>query len=293
MFGFQRIGDLAWLAGDMRAKGFMVGATAGRTTLAGEGLQHQDGHSHLLAMPIPNLLAYDPSFAYELAIVVREGLRRMYQEQESVFYYVTVGNENRAQPAAPEHLSREALEDGVLRGLYLFRPSAKKRARKHVQLLGSGAIMHEALQAAEILERDFGVAAHVWSVTSYKALHRDALEVDRWNRLHPGETPRRPYVHEALADAKGPIVAASDYVKMLPDALSRYAPRPIVSLGTDGFGRSDARAELRDHFEVDAKHIAYAALAALAGDGQLGEDDLVEAQKALDIDPDKRNPHVA
>jgi pyruvate dehydrogenase E1 component len=293
MFGFQRIGDLAWLAGDMRAKGFMLGATAGRTTLAGEGLQHQDGHSHLLAMPLPNLLAYDPSFAYELAIVVREGLRRMYQEQESVFYYLTVGNENRPQPAAPEHLSREALEDGVLRGLYLFRPSGKKRARKHVQLLGSGAIMHEALEAAEILERDFGVAAHVWSVTSYKALHRDALEVERWNRLHPGETPRRPFVHEALADAKGPIVAASDYVKMLPDALSRFAPRPIVSLGTDGFGRSDARAELRDHFEVDAKHIAYAALAALAGDGQFGEDDLVEAQKALDIDPDKRNPHVA
>jgi pyruvate dehydrogenase E1 component len=293
MFGFQRIGDLAWLAGDMRAKGFMLGATAGRTTLAGEGLQHQDGHSHLLAMPLPNLLAYDPSFAYELAIVVREGLRRMYQEQESVFYYLTVGNENRPQPAAPEHLSREALEDGVLRGLYLFRPSGKKRARKHVQLLGSGAIMHEALEAAEILERDFGVAAHVWSVTSYKALHRDALEVERWNRLHPGETPRRPFVHEALADAKGPIVAASDYVKMLPDALSRFAPRPIVSLGTDGFGRSDARAELRDHFEVDAKHIAYAALAAIAGEGKLDEDDLVEAQKALDIDPDKRNPHVA
>jgi pyruvate dehydrogenase E1 component len=293
MFGFQRIGDLAWLAGDMRAKGFMLGATAGRTTLAGEGLQHQDGHSHLLAMPIPNLLAYDPSFAYELAIVIREGLRRMYQEQESLFYYVTVGNENRPQPAAPEHLSREELEDGVLRGLYLFRPSGKKRARKHVQLLGSGAIMHEALQAAEILERDFGVAAHVWSVTSYKALHRDALDVDRWNRLHPGETPRKPFVHEALADSKGPIVAASDYVKMLPDALSRYAPRPIAALGTDGFGRSDARAELRDHFEVDAKHIAFAALTALAGDGKLDEGDLAKAQKALDIDPDKRNPHVA
>ncbi|HSL96848.1 MAG TPA: transketolase C-terminal domain-containing protein, partial [Thermoleophilia bacterium] len=251
------------------------------------------GHSHLLAMPIPNLLAYDPSFAYELAIVIREGLRRMYQEQESLFYYVTVGNENRPQPAAPEHLSREALEDGVLRGLYLFRPSGKKRARKHVQLLGSGAIMHEALQAAEILERDFGVAAHVWSVTSYKALHRDALEVDRWNRLHPGDAPRAPFVHEALSETKGPIVAASDYVKMLPDALSRYAPRPIVSLGTDGFGRSDARAELRDHFEVDARHIAYAALTALAGEGQLDEAELAKALKALDIDPDKRNPHVA
>ena len=293
MFGFQRIGDLAWLAGDMRAKGFMLGATAGRTTLAGEGLQHQDGHSHLLAMPIPNLLAYDPAFAYELAIVVREGLRRMYQEQESVFYYVTVGNENRAQPAAPAHLERDALEDGVLRGLYLFRPSPKKRSRKHVQLLGSGAIMHEALRAAELLERDFGVAAHVWSVTSYKALHRDALEAERWNRLHPGEPPRRAYLHQALADGRGPIVAASDYVKMLPDALARHAPRPLVALGTDGFGRSDARAELRDHFEVDARHIAYAALAALADDGQLTADDLAKALERLGIDPGKRNPHVA
>ena len=293
MFGFQRIGDLAWLAGDMRAKGFMMGATAGRTTLAGEGLQHQDGQSHLLAMPIPNLMAYDPSFAYELAIVIREGLRRMYQEQESIFYYVTVGNENRAQPAAPAHLERDALEDGVLRGMYLFRPSPRKRVRKHVQLLGSGAIMHEVLAAAELLERDFGVAAHVWSVTSYKALYRDALDAERWNRLHPAEEPRRAYVHTVLADTKGPIVAASDYVKMLPDSLSRHAPRPIHALGTDGFGRSDARAELRDHFEVDARHVAFAALSALAADGQLSKDDLAAALGALGIDPDKRNPHVA
>jgi pyruvate dehydrogenase E1 component len=293
MFGFQRIGDLAWLAGDMRARGFMLGATAGRTTLAGEGLQHQDGHSHLLALPIPNLEAFDPSFAYELAIVVREGLRRMYQEQESVFYYVTVGNENRPQPAAPGHLDRAELEAGVLRGLYLFRPSPKKRARKQVQLFGSGAIMHEALQAAEILERDHGVAAHVWSVTSYKALHRDALAVERWNRLHPGEAPRRNILQEALADAKGPIVAASDYVKILADALAKHAPRPLVALGTDGFGRSDARAELRDHFEVDAKHIAWTALKALADDGAYDADDLTRAMRQLGIDPDKTDPTVA
>jgi len=293
MFGFQRIGDLAWLAGDMRARGFMLGATAGRTTLAGEGLQHQDGQSHLLALPIPNLEAYDPSFAFELAIVVREGLRRMYEEQESVFYYVTVGNENRPQPAAPAHLDRPELEAGVLRGLYLFRPSPKKRARKQVQLFGSGAIMHEALQAAELLERDHGVAAHVWSVTSYKALHRDALAVERWNRLHPGDAPRRNILQEALADAKGPIVAASDYVKILADALAKHAPRPLVALGTDGFGRSEARAELRDHFEVDAKHIAWAALKALADDGQYGADDLTTAMRKLGIDPDKNDPTVA
>ena len=293
MFGFQRIGDLAWLAGDMRARGFMMGATAGRTTLAGEGLQHQDGHSHLLAMPIPNLLAYDPAFAYELAIVIREGLRRMYQEQESVFYYLTVGNENQPQPAAPAHLERAELEEGVLRGLYLYRPSPKKRARKQAQLLSSGAIMRETLKAAELLERDFGVAAHVWSMTSSKALHRDALDVERWNRLHPGEAPKQSTLRAALTETKGPIVAASDYVKMLPDALSRHAPRPIVALGTDGFGRSDARAELRDHFEVDAKHIAFTVLTALADEGKLDADDLVAALKKLGIDPDKRNPHVA
>jgi pyruvate dehydrogenase E1 component len=293
MFGFQRIGDLAWLAGDMRAKGFMIGATAGRTTLAGEGLQHQDGHSHLLAMPIPNLLAYDPSFAFELAIVVREGLRRMYEEGESVFYYVTVGNENRAQPPAPKHLGREELERGVLDGIYLYRPSSKKRAKLQAQILGSGAIMFEALQAAEILERDFGVAANVWSVTSYKALHRDAMATERHNRLNAGKKARVSLLEQALGRTSGPIVAASDYVRMLPDALSKYAPRPIHSLGTDGFGRSEARAELRDHFEVDAKHIAYAALHALAGEGALTAAELKRAAAQLGIKPDKRDPLTA
>ncbi len=293
MFGFQRVGDLAWLAGDIRAKGFLIGATAGRTTLAGEGLQHQDGHSHLLAYTIPNLLAYDPSFAYELAIIVREGMRRMYEAQESVFYYLTVGNENKPQPAAPEHLDREALEAGVLKGLYLFRPSPKKRARKHVQLIAAGAMMHEALAAAETLEADHGVAASVWSVTSLKALHTDALDVERWNRLHPTETPRVPYVREVLDGAKGPLVAATDYVKILVDALGRHAPRPIVALGTDGFGRSEARAELRDHFEVDAKHIVVTALKALADDGSLEAADVAKAIADLGIDPDKRNPRTA
>jgi pyruvate dehydrogenase E1 component len=293
MFGFQRIGDLAWLAGDMRAKGFLVGATAGRTTLAGEGLQHQDGHSHLLAYPIPNLEAYDPTFAYELAIVVREGLRRMYEAQESVYYYLTVGNENKPQPKAPEHLEREALQDGVLKGLYLYRPSPKKRSKKHVQLIAAGAMMHEALAAAERLEADFGVAAHVWSVTSLKALHRDALDVERWNRLHPTEEPRVPYVRRVLEGAKGPLVAATDYVKILVDALGRHAPRPIVALGTDGFGRSEARAELRDFFEVDAKHIALAALSALADDGALDREAVAKAIVELGIDPEKPNPVTA
>ena len=290
MFGFQRIGDLAWLAGDMRAKGFMLGATAGRTTLAGEGLQHQDGHSHLLAYPIPNLEAYDPTFAFELAIVIREGMRRMYEAQESVFYYLTVGNENKPQPAAPAHLTREELEDGVLKGLYLFRPSPKKRARKHVQLIAAGAMMHETLAAAERLEADYGVAAHVWSVTSLKALHRDALDVERWNRLHPMEEPRVPYVRRVLEGAKGPLVAATDYVKILVDALGRHAPRPILALGTDGFGRSEARAELRDFFEVDAKHVVFAALTALAGDGAIEREDLAKALEDLGIDPEKPNP---
>jgi len=294
MFGFQRIGDLAWLAGDMRARGFMLGATAGRTTLAGEGLQHQDGHSHLQAMPIPNLMAYDPAFAYELAIVVREGLRRMAQEQESIFYYITVGNQNQPHPAAPQHLKRAELEEGVLRGLYLFKPSAKKRPAKEAQLLGSGAIMREVMAAAELLERDFDVAASIWSVTSYKALHLDAVDTDRENRLSPeSKKPRRSVLQQALEGTSGVIVAASDYVKMLPLSISQHAPRPMVALGTDGFGRSEAREELRDHFEVDAKHIAYATLHALFTEGALTQAELVAARKKLGINPKKRNPRVA
>ena len=294
MFGFQRVGDLVWLAGDMRAKGFMMGATAGRTTLAGEGLQHVDGHSHVLALPIPNLHAFDPAFAFELAIVIREGMRRMYEEQDDCFFYVTVGNENYAMPAAPEHLERDELVDGVMRGLYRFRPSFKKRSKLRAQLLGSGAILNEVLQAADILERDYKVACDVWSATSYKALQRDALAVERWNRLHPEETPREAYVQNLLGDTKGPIVAASDYMKVLPDALARHLPeRRLVSLGTDGFGRSEARAELRDHFEVSAAHVVVATLKALADDGLVEPGVVSSAIDDLGIDPDKPDPFTA
>ena len=292
MFGFQRIGDFMWAAGDMRARGFLLGATAGRTTLAGEGLQHQDGHSHVLAYPIPNLLAYDPSFAYEMAFIIREGMRRMYEEQEDVFYYLTVGNENYPQPALPEHLSADEVKEGVLRGLYLFKPSDRKRSKLKAQLFGSGSIMNEVLKAQEMLT-DYKVAADVWSVTSYKSLHQDALRVERRNRLHPESEPEKPFVYEALKDAKGVFVAASDYLKLLPDALSRHLPHPVVSLGTDGFGRSEAREELRDHFEVDARFITLATLYALQQEGQLEASVVAKAIKDLDIDPDKLDAHVA
>ena len=289
MFGFQRIGDFAWAAGDMRAKGFMLGATAGRTTLAGEGLQHQDGHSHVQAYPIPNLEAYDPSFAYELATVVKDGMRRMYVDGEDVFYYLTIGNENMSQPEAPAHLSREELEDGIVRGMYLFRPSERK-FRTRAQLFGSGAIMGEVLKAQALLE-SYKVAADVWSVTSYKALHREALDVDRRNRLRSGGDPERPYAARVLEDAEGPFIAASDYLKVLPDMLARYLPRPMLALGTDGFGRSEAREELRDFFEVDAEHIAHATLRALADEGEIDAETLAKAAADLGIDPDKPNPH--
>ncbi|HZJ10994.1 MAG TPA: pyruvate dehydrogenase (acetyl-transferring), homodimeric type [Trueperaceae bacterium] len=291
MFGFQRIGDLIWAAADSRTRGFLIGATAGRTTLAGEGLQHQDGHSHVLALPVPNLLAYDPAFAHELAIIVREGLRRMYQEQEDVFYYLTVGNENYLQPGAPKHLSAAELKEGVLNGLYLFRPSEKKRAKLRAQLFGSGSIMNCVLEAQEILERDYGVAADVWSVTSYKALHRDALITERANRLEPAAEPRKSYAYRTLENAKGVFVAASDYLKVLPDVLARHLPKPMVALGTDGFGRSEAREELRDFFEVDAKHIVLATLQALAQEGQLEVSVVASARDALGIDPHKADPY--
>jgi pyruvate dehydrogenase E1 component len=292
MFGFQRIGDLAWAASDMRTKGFMLGATAGRTTLAGEGLQHQDGHSHVLAYTIPNVMAYDPSFAYELAIIIRDGMYRMYELQEDKYYYLTVGNENYPQPKVPKHLSREELKQGVLKGMYLFKPSSKKRTKLRAQLFGSGSIMNEVLKAQELLE-DFDVAADVWSVTSYKALHQDALECDRYNRLHPEETPRTPYIAEQLKDAKGAFVAASDYLKILPDALNRHLPRPVYALGTDGFGRSEAREELRDFFEVDARHIVVATLYALLQAGEVKATVVSKAIEKLGVNPDKLNPYKA
>ena len=285
MFGLQRIGDLVWLAGDMRVKGFMVGGTAGRTTLNGEGLQHEDGHSHLLAYPVPNLEAYDPAFGYEIAVIVREGIRRMYAEQEDVFYYMTVENDQYAMPDMPD-----GVEEGILKGMYKFRASTKKRAKLKAHLYGSGAIMNSALAAADILEQDYKVGADVWSITSYKALHRDCLDAERWNRMHPGAKPRLSYVEKCLADERGVHVMASDYVKALPESIARWFPNPPVALGTDGFGRSESREALRDHFEVDKRFIILGALSALAREGQIECDVIEQAMQDLNIDPDKANP---
>ena len=288
MFGFQRIGDLIWAAGDMRCRGFLVGATAGRTTLAGEGLQHQDGQTHLLAYSVPNLLTYDPAFAFELAVIIRDGIRRMYEEQEDIFYYLTVENENYAQPAMPK-----GVKDGILKGMYLYKASGHKRAKLRAQLFGSGAILNEVLKAQDILWNQFQVAADVWSVTSYKVLRRDGLQVERWNMLHPTKKPRVPYVRQCLAEAPGVCVAASDYLKALPDSVARWFPKAFFSLGTDGFGRSDSRAALRDFFEVDAKFVALATLYSLAQDKQINPSVVQKAIKQLDIDPEKVEPVIS
>jgi pyruvate dehydrogenase E1 component len=287
MFGFQRIGDLIWAAADMRTRGFLIGGTAGRTTLAGEGLQHQDGHSHLLALPVPNLLAYDPAFAYEIGVIIQDGIKRMYVDQESVFYYLTVTNEPLAMPAMPEG---KDVREGILKGLYRFRTSTKKDAKLRAQLFGSGTIMYEVLKAQQILEEKYGVAADVWSVTSYKQLYRDGNDCDRWNMLHPGATARAPFVSQALKDTQGVLVAASDYMKVLPESIAQWLPRPLVALGTDGFGRSESRTALRDFFEVDAKHIVLATLTALAREKQVKLDVLQKAVKELGINPEKANP---
>ena len=285
MFGLQRIGDLIWAAGDSRCRGFLVGGTSGRTTLAGEGLQHQDGHSHLLAYPLPNLLCYDPAFAYEIAVIVREGIRRMYEAQESVFYYITVMNEFYRMPPMPAGVA-----DGILKGIYRFRASGIKNAPLSAQLFGSGAILREVLRAQEMLAETYGVAADVWSVTSYKELHKDGREMERWNMLHPADPPRLPYLTACLADAPGVLVAASDYVRALPDSIARWLPRPLVSLGTDGFGRSDSRAALRDFFEVDARFITLATLAALAREGRIPAGTVQKAMHDMEINPDKLDP---
>ncbi len=287
MFGFQRIGDFIWAAADLRTRGFLVGGTAGRTTLAGEGLQHQDGHSHVLALPVPNLVAYDPAFAYEIAVIIQDGIRRMYVDQESIFYYLTVGNEPLPMPGMPEG---KDVKEGILKGLYRFRTSTKKDSKLRAQLFGSGAIMYEVLKAQQILEEKYGVAADVWSVTSYKQLYRDGNDCDRWNMLHPGETPHVPFVTQSLKDAPGVLVAASDYMKVLPESIAQWLPRPLVALGTDGFGRSESRVALRDFFEVDAKHVVLATLTALAREKQIKLDVLQKAVKDLGINPEKANP---
>jgi pyruvate dehydrogenase E1 component len=283
MFGFQRIGDLAWAAGDMQARGFLIGGTAGRTTLAGEGLQHQDGHSHVVASTIPNCVSYDPAYAYELAVIVQDGLRRMYAEKQNCFYYITVMNENYPQPAMPE-----GAEDGIKRGIYRLRAAATGELR--VQLLGSGTILREVLAAAELLQRDFNVAADVWSVTSFNELRRDGIDVERWNLLHPDAEPRLPYVTAQLADSEGPIVAATDYIRTYADQIRPYLTRRYSVLGTEGFGRSDMRSQLRKFFEVNRWYVAVAALKALADDGALPPSKVREAIEKYRIDPDKPNP---
>jgi pyruvate dehydrogenase E1 component len=287
MFGMQRTGDQVWAFGDARGRGFMMGATAGRTTLTGEGLQHDDGHSHVLASAIPNVIAYDPAFAYELAIIVREGIDRMYGERgEDVFYYVTIYNENWPMPPKPE-----GVEDGVLRGLYRFREA--EGGSRRTQLLASGPILLQALKAQQILREKYDVAADVWSATSFQQLRNEALDVERWNRLHPDAEQRIPYVRRCLEPTEGPVLAATDYMKAVPDMVSRWVDRPYTVLGTDGFGRSDTRDALRAHFEVNAEHIVYAALHGLCLDGKSTPDELRRAITELGIDPERTNPLYA
>jgi len=285
MFGFQRIADFIWAAADMRTRGFLLGGTSGRTTLSGEGLQHQDGNSHVLALPVPNLLAYDPAFAFEIAVIIQDGIRRMYKEGESIMYYITVMNEPYAMPAMPGDV-----KDGILKGMYRFRAATNKKAKLRAQLFGSGAILNEVLRAQEILEQRYSVAADVWSVTSYKCLYTDAIETERWNRLHPDETPRVPYLAEQLKDSPGVLVAASDYLKTLPLSLSKWMPRRLAALGTDGFGRSESRESLRNFFEVDARFVVLATLHELAQEGLVGEATVQNAIKEFGIHPDKPNP---
>ena len=288
MFGFQRIGDLIWAACDSHARGFLLGGTAGRTTLAGEGLQHQDGHSHLLAYAPPNVKAYDPAFAYELAVIVKEGLRRMYEKGENLLYYLTVMNEFYKMPSMPK-----GVEEGILRGLYKFKAADDKKAAFKAHLFGSGTILNEALKAQEILKAKYGVAADVWSVTSYKELYHDAIDTERANLLNADKKPQECYLAKTLSKEKGVFVAASDYLKALPCSIAAWLPGPLVALGTDGFGRSDSRAALRDFFEVDARYITLAALYALAKEKKIKPTVLNTAVKELEINPDKLNPLFA
>ncbi len=283
MFGFQRIGDFIWAAGDMQTRGFLIGGTAGRTTLAGEGLQHQDGHSHILAPNVPNCVAYDPAYAYELAVIIHAGMRRMYREQENIFYYITCMNENYVHPAMPD-----GAEQGIVNGMYRVRSADGDGLR--VQLFGSGTILREALAAAKVLEQQFDVAADVWSVTSYSELRREGIDCDRWNRRNPTATGRTPYVGTCLEGIDGPFIAASDYMRIVPDQIRQWVPGRFVVLGTDGFGRSDSRAALREFFEVNSSNIVLAALKALADDDKLDRETVQTAVVTLEIDPDKPNP---
>jgi pyruvate dehydrogenase E1 component len=288
MFGFQRIGDLAWAAGDSRARGFLLGGTAGRTTLNGEGLQHEDGHSHLQAAMIPNCVSYDPTFHYELAVIVQDGLRRMLTEQEDVFYYITVMNENYSHPAMPK-----GAEVGILKGLYKLAEGSKakgKTRKPRVQLMGSGTILREVMAAAELLEADWGVAADIWSAPSFNELRREAQDTHRWNLLHPTEPQKQSFVEQCLSDSEGPVIAATDYMRAYPDQIRPYVQRRFVTLGTDGFGRSDSREALRSFFEVDRHHVVLAALKALADDGIVPASKAAEAIQKYGIAADRPNP---
>ncbi len=289
MFGLQRVGDLAWAAGDLQARGFLIGGTAGRTTLAGEGLQHQDGHSLLLASSIPNCVSYDPAFNFELAVIIQDGLRRMFTDKENIFYYITVMNENYSHPALPDNVN-----DGILKGMYPLLSSKRgRKAAPRVQLLGSGTILRESLAAAKLLEQDFGVLSDVWSVTSYNELVRQGRNVTRWNRLHPDQPPQIAYVTEQLTKADGPVVAATDYTQTYADQIREFVPGRYVVLGTDGFGRSGTREQLRGFFEVNRYHIALAALTALADEGALPHSTILDAISRYPVDPEKPNPATA
>ena len=284
MFGFQRIGDLAWAAGDMQARGFLLGGTAGRTTLAGEGLQHQDGHSHLYSATIPNCVSYDPTYAYELAVIIQDGLHRMYEKMDNVFYYITVMNENYVQPDMPK-----GVEEGIIKGMYVLKES-KKKSKQHVQLLGSGTILREVIKASQMLEEDYSITSDLWSVTSFNELRRDGLAVERFNSLHPQEKPQESYVATQLKGRQGPVIAATDYMRIYSDQIRPYVPGRYVTLGTDGYGRSDTRERLRHFFEVDAKFIVLAALNALVAEGTIDKSKVVDAIKRYNINPDKLDP---
>jgi len=284
MFGLQRVGDLAWAAGDMRARGFLLGGTAGRTTLNGEGLQHEDGHSHLLATTIPNCVSYDPTFAYELAVILQDGLRRMFKDQEDVYYYVTLMNENYPHPAMPQ-----GSEEGIRRGMYLFRDGGTKKGPR-VQLLGSGTILREVIAAADLLEKDFGITADIWSCPSFTELRRDGMETERWNLLHPTQVPRKSYVETCLAGRDGPVVAATDYMRAFSEQIRPYVSGRYICLGTDGFGRSDYRVALRKLFEVDRHYVAVAVLKGLADEGALPTQKAADAIAKYGIDAERSPP---
>jgi pyruvate dehydrogenase E1 component len=287
MFGMQRVGDLCWLAGDMRARGFLLGATAGRTTLNGEGLQHEDGHSHLLAGAIPNCRPYDPTFVFEVAVIMQYGMQRMLTEQRDEYFYLTLMNENYTHPAMPEGAA-----EGIIKGMYLLTDAGKpKKGELRVQLMGSGTILREVIAAAELLDKDFGVTADIWSCPSFTELRRDGFDAERYNALHPeAKDQRKPYVAQCLEGRSGPAIAATDYVRAYPDQIRAFVPMRYTVLGTDGYGRSDTRANLRQFFEVDRHHIAHAAIAALAADGKMNPADVSRAIKTYKIDTDKANP---